>query len=207
MVGDVADGTAALEACRRDRPDVVVLDLGLPGAVQGLDVARAIRSEGLGARVLVLTGRVDDAAVFESVRAGVSGLVQKTEGMRSIADAIERVARGERVFTPTQERAAITELGRFARRARARVAASSNLTSRELEVLQYLAIGLTVRQVATRLGVSPRTVESHIARLYDKLGVRNRVQAISRAATLDLIPTGGVVPGGVQVVSPRADRA
>jgi DNA-binding NarL/FixJ family response regulator len=187
VVAEVSDGGSAIEASRRERPDVVVLDLALPGEVQGLDVARTIRADVLPTRILVLTGRTDDRAIFDSIRAGVDGFLEKTEGVRLIADALERVARGERVFTPGQERAAVAELGRLARRKRELAQARATITERELEILEYLSLGLTVKQVAKRLGVSPRTIDSHVARLYRKLGVRNRVQAISRAAALELI--------------------
>ena len=190
VVGEVEHGEAALEACRSLRPDVVVLDLSLPGRLQGLDVARALRQEGLAARILVLTGRTDDQSVFDSIRAGADGYLEKTLGVRFIADALERLARGERVFTPEQERAAVAELGRVARRTREISGVRSQLTPRELEILEYVSVGLTVKQVATRLGLSPRTVETHLAKLYRKLGVRNRVQALSRAAALGLIEFG-----------------
>ena len=190
VIAEVEDGASALEACRRERPDVVVLDLVLPGIEQGLDVARSIRSEGLPTRILVLTGRGDDRTVFESVRAGVDGFLNKTDGVRSIAEALETVARGETVFTPRQEHVAVVELGRLARRTRDIADTRTRLTDRELEILEYLSLGLTVKQVATRLGLSPRTVDSHIQKLYRKLGVRNRVQAISRAASLRLIELG-----------------
>jgi DNA-binding NarL/FixJ family response regulator len=190
VVAEVEDGTAALEAVRRDRPDVVVLDLVLPGDVQGLDVARRIRADRLPTRILIVTGRTDDRAIFESIRAGADGFLEKTIGVRFIADALERVARGERVFTAGQEHAAVSQLGRMARRTRDRAEAKARLTERELEILEYLALGLTVKQVATRLAVSPRTIDSHTGRVYRKLGVRNRVQAISRAAALDLIELG-----------------
>lgn len=190
VVGEVEDGESALAACRTDQPDVVVLDLTLPGEIQGLDLARIVREEGLPLRILVLTGRTDDRALFESVSAGVDGYLEKTAGVRFIADALIRVARGERVFTPRQEQGAIAELGRRARQAREVTGVRAHLTDRELEILEYVALGLTVRQVATRLGLSPRTVETHLAKLYRKLGVRNRVQALSRAASLGLIELG-----------------
>ena len=187
IVAEVETGEDAVEVLRRSHPDVLLVDLALPGAIQGLDVTRTTREEHLATRILVLSARSDDAAVFESVRAGVDGFLNKTEGVRTIADALERVARGETVFSSEQQRAAVSELGRLARRSRDEAAAKRVLTERELEILEYLAIGLTVKQVATRLGLSPRTVDTHIAKLYRKLGVRNRVQAISRATALRLI--------------------
>jgi DNA-binding NarL/FixJ family response regulator len=107
-----------------------------------------------------------------------------------VADALHRVALGERVFTRDQERAAVAELGRLARQAREVSGAAAHLTERELEILRLVADGLSVKQVASRLALSPRTVESHLGKLYRKLGARNRVQALSRAASLRLIDLG-----------------
>lgn len=190
LAGEAATGEEAVEAARALRPDVVVLDLSLPGELQGLDVARTVREEGTVGRVLVLTGRTDERSIFEAMRAGVDGYLEKTSGMRFIAEALLRVGAGERVFTPEQERVALTELGRLARQAREASEVRAVLTDRELEILEHLARGLTVKQTATRLGISPRTVESHIAKLYRKLGARNRVQAVSRAAALGLVELG-----------------
>jgi DNA-binding NarL/FixJ family response regulator len=190
IVGEVEDGELALEMARDLLPDVIVLDLTLPGELQGLDVARRLRAEGSTAKILILTGRTDDRSVFDSIRAGADGFLEKTAGVRFIADALTRVAAGERVFSPDQERSALQELGRMARRARASSGAQAIITPRELEILEFVSLGLTVKQVATRLGLSPRTVEAHIAKLYRKLGVRNRVQAISRAVSLGLIRIG-----------------
>lgn len=190
VIGEVETGEEALERCRADRPDVIVLDLALPGPLQGLDVARALRAEDNPVRILILTGSSDDQTLFESIRIGIEGYLQKTVGVRFIADALRRVARGERVFSRDQERVMLAQLGRLARQTRAASGAKSNLTEREIEILEYVAVGLTVKQVASRLGLSPRTVETHLAKLYRKLGVRNRVQALSRAASLGLIDLG-----------------
>jgi DNA-binding NarL/FixJ family response regulator len=187
VVGEVETGEEALERCRALDPDLIVLDLALPGELQGLDVARRLREEGHPARILVLTGLTDEQTLFESIRAGVDGFLEKTVGVRFIADALRRVARGERVFTREQERVALSQLGRLARQTREVSGAQADLTERELEILEYVAVGLSVKQVASRLGLSPRTVETHLAKLYRKLGVRNRVQALARAAALGLI--------------------
>ncbi len=190
VIGEVETGEEALQRCHADRPDVIVLDLALPGRMQGLDVARALRAENDPVRILVLTGSSDDQTLFESIRIGIDGYLQKTVGVRFIADALRRVARGERVFSRDQERAMLAQLGSLARQTREASGAKSNLTEREIEILEYVAVGLTVKQVASRLGLSPRTVETHLAKLYRKLGVRNRVQALSRAATLGLVDLG-----------------
>lgn len=187
LAGEAATGEDAVEACRTIRPDVVVLDLALPGKVQGLDVARTLRAEGTADKILVLTGRTDDQAVFETIRVGADGYLEKTAGVRFIADALRRVAAGERVFTPEQERIAVSMLGEMARRARESSDVRAVLTQRELQILDLLSRGVTVKQVASRLGLSPRTVETHISKLYRKLGVRNRVQAVSKATAIGLV--------------------
>jgi two-component system nitrate/nitrite response regulator NarL len=187
MVGELVDGSSALEACRELAPDVVLLDLSLPGEIQGLDLARAIRSEGLPVRILVLTARTDEEALFESVIAGVEGYLEKTSGVRVISDALSRVARGERIFTQAQMRGAVVELSRRARQARGETGTQPELSAREIEVLEHAARGFTVGQIARRLALSPRTVETHLGNAYRKLGVRNRVQALARASALGLI--------------------
>jgi len=189
VVGEAQTGEEAMEASRTLSPDVVLLDLTLRG-MDGLEVARRLRREGRPVKILVISGRTDDHTVFESIRAGVEGYLEKTSGVRYITDALVRVAAGERVFTRDQERAAIAELGRLARRAREASGLARSVTPRELEILRHLSRGLTMGQVSNRLGVSIRTVETHVAKLYRKLGASNRVQAIAKATDLRLIELG-----------------
>jgi len=189
VVGEAQTGEEAMEASRTLSPDVVLLDLTLRG-MDGLEVARRLRREGRPVKILVISGRTDDQTVFESIRAGVEGYLEKTSGVRYITDALVRVAAGERVFTRDQERAAIAELGRLARRAREASGLARSVTPRELEILRHLSRGLTMGQAANRLGVSIRTVETHVAKLYRKLGASNRVQAIAKATDLRLIELG-----------------
>jgi DNA-binding NarL/FixJ family response regulator len=190
MVGELDNGSSALEACRELAPDVILLDLSLPGELQGLDLARAIRGEGLPVRILVLTARTDQEALFESVILGVEGYLEKASGVRVIADALSRVAGGERVFTQAQTRGAVAELSRRAKQAREQPDEPANLSAREVEVLERAAHGFTVGQIARRLELSPRTVETHLGNAYRKLGVSNRVQALARASELGLIRIG-----------------
>src|SRR6266498_4223835 len=121
------------------------------------------------------------------LRLRVSGYVEKTASVEEIADAIQAVARGELVFSKELERRAQLQLGEFARKARETARALARLTPREREVLALLAEGLSTRQIANRLGLSARTVESHIGNIYQKLDVRTRVQALYRAAGLGLV--------------------
>jgi DNA-binding NarL/FixJ family response regulator len=186
VVGEETNGEAAVDACLSLEPDVLVVDPNLPG-IDGLEVVRRLRAAGSRVKIVVLAARSDEQALFESIRAGVDGYLEKTTGVRTIADALARVAAGERLLTRDQERVAFEGLGRLARRTREASGLGTSVTPRELEILGYASYGLTMKQIANRLGLSPRTVETHLAKLYRKLGVRNRVQAVSRASALGLI--------------------
>lgn len=185
VVATAETAADATEACRSRTPDLLVLDLDLPDA-DGFRVLVDLddeRPEG----VLVLANRADGDLVLRALRLGARGYVTKAEGLRDLAATIRRVLSGERVMSPALEEDALGALGRMARRAREGVDVEASLTPRERQVLALLSGGLTIGQIATRLAISPRTVETHVAKLYRKLGVRGRVQAISRAATLGLV--------------------
>jgi DNA-binding NarL/FixJ family response regulator len=177
---DVGPAVAALT------PDLLVLDLDLDDG-KGLSVLGRLRDDGFGGLVLLLADRADGAAVLEALRLGAAGYLPKSEGLRGLAEALRRVVGGERVLTPELERAARSELGRYARQAREGSRAGSNLTEREHDVLTLLAEGLTMRQIGRRLGISARTVETHVAKIYRKLGATTRVDAVARAARLGLL--------------------
>jgi DNA-binding NarL/FixJ family response regulator len=188
VIGEAADGAAALDLFAQTHPDVVVLDLGLPG-MSGLDVARRMKSERPEAKVLILSGRIDQQSLLDSMRAEVDGYLEKTSRIENIAHAIEAVARGRNLFTDEQERLAYGQLRTMVRRAREISRVEAKLTPREVEVLQLISEGMTTRQMATRLTMSQRTVESHISKLYRKMGVGSRVQAVAKASELGLLAT------------------
>lgn len=181
----VSSAAATIEACLEKSPRLLVLDLDLPD-VDGFRVLaelEATRPES----VLVLSDRADGDVVLRALRLGARGFVTKADGLRGLAGTITRVLAGERVIAPGLEQDAVLALGRFAKRAREGAAVAAELTAREHQVLELLSDGHTMRQIATRLSISPRTVETHVAKVYRKLGVRTRVQAVSRAATLGLV--------------------
>ncbi len=204
VVGET-DGRSAIEQCGRLRPDVVVLDPAVPG-VRAIEIADRLRADDARLRILVLTEGAHGPSALSWMRSRVDGLLPKASGVRTIARAIETIAEGGRVLAPEQHREAVHELGTLVRSARPGAepdpADHSSLTPRELQVLRLLADGWTIRQTASRTGISPRTVESHVTKLYRKLGVHTRMQAIARAAALGYIrigpvgDSGGAAPAG-----------
>jgi DNA-binding NarL/FixJ family response regulator len=180
---------ASIDDVHRLAPDVVVVDLD-DSAIDGRFVLRQLRDAGVEGAVLALSDRADGRAVLDALRYGVHGYLTKSDGLRELGPALERLARGERLLPRDLEQAAVEEMGRFARRSRESAEAKSILTDREIDVLRHMADGMTTRQIGRRMGISARTVETHVSKLYRKLGVRSRVQAVSRAATLDLIDLG-----------------
>ncbi len=186
VLAKVETASAAIEACRSRKPDLLVIDLELPDA-DGFHVLSDLDDVDRPEAVLVLSDHAEGDLVLRALRLGARGYVTKAEGLRDLSTTITRVLAGERVIAPGMEQDAVLALGRFARRAREGAEVAADLTSREQQVLELLSDGHTMRQIATRLGISPRTVETHVAKVYRKLGVRTRVQAVSRAATLGLV--------------------
>jgi DNA-binding NarL/FixJ family response regulator len=187
VVGEVGQGHRAVEEASRIHPDVIVLDLSIPG-LDGLELARRLRAMGSTSRILVLTGRQQEQDLLEALRLGVDGFLDKSASSAEIAEAVRAVARGERAFTQEQELRAAAQLETVAHRARKAAAIRSRLTARQRIVLEQMANGLSAREIATQLGISERSVRTHISALYRRLGVRGRVEAVALAMELDLFP-------------------
>jgi DNA-binding NarL/FixJ family response regulator len=190
IVGEAATSDEARAAVAAVDLDLLVLDVDLPER-DGLSILREVHSADARSRAtprsLVLSERDDGGFVLETFRLGATGYLTKSDGLRGLTTALRGVLAGETVLPPHLERDVVAALPRFAETARDTAMLESVLTEREREVLALLATGLTVQQVGRRLGISPRTVETHVTKLYRKLGVRGRLQAISRAAALGLI--------------------
>ncbi len=184
VVDEAASADDLLARCRAQLPDVVVMDVAMDDA---FDAIRGINDERLAGSIVVLTDLANGQAVLGALRLGVGGYLIKSSALPIVGEQIRRVLTGERVISPEVESVAVAELGRFAQQAREGSELRSSLTPREEEILSLIGEGLTMRQMATRLGISPRTVETHVAKLYRKLEVRTRVQAVSRAVSLGLI--------------------
>ena len=184
VVAEAETAASMLILCEELRPDLAVVDIAFR---DGLHSIRELNDRHLVDIVVVLTDRTDGPSVMDALRLGVEGYLVKSSALPTVGQQIRRVLDGERVISPEVEQIAVRELGTFARLAREGSELRATLTPREHEVLTLIGRGLTMRQMATRLGISPRTVETHVAKLYRKLEVRTRVQAVSRAVAMGLI--------------------
>jgi len=187
VVAEAENGRQALEAYARHRPDVVLMDIRMPG-MDGVEATRRLRERWPQARVIILTTFDDDEYVFEGLRAGALGYLLKDVSGHELAEAVRTVAGGGALIEPSVARKVVAEFARLAPPARpANAGLAEPLSSREQEVLQLLAQGLTNRQIADRLFLAEGTVKNYITSILQKLGVRDRTQAALRARELGLL--------------------
>jgi DNA-binding NarL/FixJ family response regulator len=191
VVGEAADGTAAIEEAFTLRPDVIVMDIRMP-RLDGIEATRRILAQGtLPPKILVLTTFDLDEYVWEALRAGAGGFLLKDAAPAQIAEAVRTVARGESIVAPAVTRRLVE---RFVRTplsgTSAQGARFSELTERELEVVVLVAHGLSNREIAARLFLSEATVKTHVTRVLAKLGLRDRVQAVVLAYESGLVEPG-----------------
>ena len=172
VVATAGDGAAAVRIAAAVRPEVVLMDLQLPGR-SGVDATRAILSADPSARVLVLSASGEDDDVLAAVKAGATGYLLKSASREELTAAVARTARGDTVFSPGL---AGLVLGEFRRMATGPDPSAPRLTEREVEVLRLVAKGLTARQIADRFVLSHRTVQNHIQNTLRKLQLHNRVE-------------------------------
>ncbi len=179
VVGEAESGEEAVELCERLRPDVVLMDVRMPG-VDGIEATRRLVAAGNPARILVLTTFDLDEYVYAAVRAGASGFLLKDVRPADLVDAIRLVAEGNALLGPTVTRRL---LERFADAEPHAAAAETltELTEREREILRLLSQGLSNAEIAARLFLGETTVKTHVASVLRKLGVRDRVQAVIAA--------------------------
>jgi len=188
VVGEANNGGEALAEARRLRPDVVLMDIRMP-RLDGIEATRRLTSDGNGTRVLILTTFGLDNYVYDALRAGASGFMLKDAPPEEIAAAVQILARGEALLAPAITRAVIQE---FARQQPApspsQPAALEHLTPREQEVLALLARGLSNSEICQHLVISEATTKTHVARILQKLDLRDRVQAVIYAYENGLVP-------------------
>ncbi len=185
VVGEASNGLDAIELVSKMRPDLVVLDLMMPG-MHGLEVARRIIQEHPGTRVIVLSMHSDEGYVLAALRNGVSGYVLKDTTEDQIVEAIRKVSQGERYLSPPISERAIEVYIQKARQGQVGDPYET-LTNREREILQLSAQGLSNPEIATRLYISPRTVETHRSNLMHKLGLASQTDLIRFALKRGLI--------------------
>lgn len=189
VVGEAADGAEAIALAQQRSPDVVLMDIRMPG-VDGIEATRRLAGGGNRARVLILTTFDLDDHVYESFRAGASGFLIKNAPPEQLVAAVRTVAAGEALLGPTVTRRLIEQFV-----ARPRVGASlstrlGDLSPRERDVLRLIASGRSNAEIASDLFVSQGTVKTHVTRILTKLGLRDRVQAVVLAYEIGLVQPG-----------------
>ncbi|OLF15986.1 response regulator [Actinophytocola xanthii] len=192
VVGEAADGRAAVEAARRLEPDVVVMDIRMP-LLDGIEATRQLAGPGVESprKVLVVTTFNVDEYVYEALRAGASGFLLKDAPPAELVNGIRTIARGEALLAPAVTR---TLIGHFAERLRpaedaspARANVVRSLTARELEVFEHVAAGLSNAEIAAALFVTTETVKTYVSRILTKLDLRDRVQVVVLAHRVGLV--------------------
>ena len=184
-VTEAPSGEVALRLTRSFRPDVVVMDMNMPGT-SGIEATRMLLTEHPQLSVLMLTVTADDETVLDALRAGASGYLLKDAQINEIVAGIEAVAGGESAISPRVATALVRTL-RSAPAARHAITSGPPLSPRELTVLALVAKGYENPEIAHRLYLSPSTVRNLVSRLFEKLGVDNRVQAATLAVRHDLV--------------------
>lgn len=180
VIGEAADGIEARDLVVRERPDLAILDVKMPG-LTGLQATREIKAQAPEVQVLILSMHDDERYLFEALRAGASGYVLKSQADTDLLDAIRSVQRGEPFLSPGAQQSLIRDL--LDRGA----PAESELTSREEEIVKLVAEANTSREIAELLHLSEKTVENHRANAMKKLGMRDRVELVRYAIRKGLI--------------------
>jgi DNA-binding NarL/FixJ family response regulator len=187
VAGEAGTGAEAVMLARDTGPDVVVMDIRMPG-MDGIEATQMITAGETGTRVLVLTTFDDDDYIYGALRAGASGFLVKDMALEDILTAIRVVAAGDAMIAPGVTRRLI---GEFAARTRSSGKARelTGITDREREVLRLVGLGMTNTEIAGALHITVATVKTHVARLLAKLNARDRVQLVITAYESGLVPT------------------
>jgi DNA-binding NarL/FixJ family response regulator len=182
LVGTVRDGRALLDAAEQLKPDVIVTDISMP-LLNGLDACRQLKSNGIEAKVVILTMHADPHMAAEAFRAGASGFVLKQSAGEELVQAIQEIVQGRAYLTPLIAKDMISVL----MEAKGEGGSEAKLTPRQREVLQLIAEGRTMKEVAGILKISARTAETHKYEMMGVLGVRTTAELIQCAIRLRLV--------------------
>ncbi|TMQ57530.1 MAG: response regulator transcription factor [Candidatus Eisenbacteria bacterium] len=180
VIGEASDGRDAVRLARELQPDVAVFDIGMPG-LNGVDAARVALKESPRLKIVLLTVHTEDAYVAEAIRAGVGGYVLKKQATADLVRAIQEVSEGNTYLSPGVSRAVVDAV-----RSGSQLPADP-LTNREREILQLIAEGKTTKQIASVLGISVKTVETHRSHIMDKLQIRDTAGLIRYALRRGLV--------------------
>lgn len=180
VVGEAASGEEALRVVEDVTPDVVFMDVRMPG-MNGIQATRVIRERHPETRVILFTVDESRASIAEAIQAGVSGYLLKDVGVSELINAARLAMEGKAVIHPTLTQAFIEEVRLVDRRPEA------PLSRREIEILQRVAYGATTKEVADQLGISFHTVKTHLERIFEKLGANDRAQAVAIAIRQGLV--------------------
>jgi DNA-binding NarL/FixJ family response regulator len=190
VVGQVADGAAAVDAAVRIRPDLVLMDVAMPGG-GGLEATRRLAVEAPDVAIVMLTASEDVDDLFAAIKAGARGYLLKNLESGELRGMLEALARGEAAITPAIAGRILAELARPAPAPVDQAAPDPDrLTERELDVLRLVVAGLRNKEIAAQLGISENTVKFHLRNILDKLHAQNRAEVVARAMR------GGLVEGG-----------
>ncbi len=191
VVGDAADGAAAVTAARNLNPDVILMDVRMP-VMDGLEATRRLTAGPTagGPKILILTTFDLDDYVYEALRAGASGFLLKDAPAADLVQAVRVVAAGEALLAPSVTRRLIAEFAARPQKDRPRPVALNALTPRETEVLRLIARGRSNQEIAADLVVAEQTVKTHVGRILTKLALRDRAQAVVFAYETGLVAAG-----------------
>ena len=182
VVGEASSGEEAVERARELGPDVVFMDVRMPG-MDGIEATRRIRQAAPATKVILITIDESRGAISEAIQAGVSGYLLKDASPDSLVDAAKNAIEGNAVIHPQLTKTFIEEV----RLSDSDTPTAAPLSKREREILQKVADGSTTRQVATELGISPHTVKTHLERIFEKLGANDRAQAVAIAIRTGIV--------------------
>jgi DNA-binding NarL/FixJ family response regulator len=186
VVGEAGDGAEAVALVEGLQPDVVLMDVRMPG-VDGIEATRRIAASGSSARIVILTTYDVDEYVFAALRAGASGFLLKDVRPPELTEAIRIVARGDALLAPGVTRRLLDRFAGVLPDDAARPADLDELTDREAEVLRFVALALSNAEIASRLVLTEATVKTHVSSVLRKLGLRDRVQAVVFAYDVGLV--------------------
>jgi DNA-binding NarL/FixJ family response regulator len=181
VIGEAGSGEQAIEDAGSLRPDVVFMDVRMPG-MGGIEAARAIRQASPDTKVILVTVDESRASISEAIQAGVSGYLLKDTSPDELVNAARLAVEGKAVIHPQLTRAFIEEVQTAEKKGDA-----AALSRREKEILQKVAYGATTKEVAHDLGISPHTVKTHLERIFEKLGANDRAQAVAIAIRTGLV--------------------